>query len=512
MFLQLASSIAVRSGEENDANELRRFFPEFLWLLRDVHLNPVNEKGEKISATEYLHTKVLVRGKGFFESKADTIARALVVFFPSIECRTLPPPSTSSVVMQDIGNKCSELNPEFNLGVEELLKYLEKVIKIKKGFEGGQVNGPILASLVNEYVSAINTPGAIPTLNDAWESTLTLQRQEIMSELVDEYISDLNKAISQAGGFPLEEEDTTAEGMENATLMNLHNQVLLDKMKKLIEKTSLFIKSGEEEHLIKELEDTIVQYDTKPYDHDGKTWPKKIVVGGVLHTFIVQNREISSEHCHNLIKDLYKPIQSNINGSNPDYTFQNLLEDLEVMRSTYFNQAKGPAKWDVCKQQEQDMELDKEKFAHLKKYEEDMQKAVEEAERANREKVRIAEEVNALHSQIIREKEMYKITMKEKTKAQEETLSRILKEKEEQRVQEQKKFEVLKKAQMDDMAKITEENRLAEEKQQQKIMDMMMQQQETNSKVMEQLKKMDQTAPPHQSKLRNRNYIDIFTT
>ena len=511
MFLQLASSIVVRSGEENDANELRRFFPEFLWLLRDVHLLPADEKGEEISATEYLKTKVLVRGKGFFESKTDTIARALLAFFPSIECRTLPPPSTSSTVMQDIGNKCSELNPEFNLGIEELLRYLEKVIKVKKGFEGGQVNGPIMASLVNKYVSAINTPGAIPTLNDAWQSTIILQQQEIISELVGEYISDLKKAITQAGGFPLEEEDTTAEGMEDATLMNLHNQVLSDKIKKLIELASLFIKSEEEEHLMKELEDKIVQYEIKPYNYNGQTWDKKIVFGGVLHTFTAENLKMSSEYCHNLIKHLYKPIQSNINGLNPDYTFQNLLEDLAVMRSTYFSQAKGPAKWDVYEQQRQDMELDKEKFTQLKEYEADMQKAAEEAERANQENVRVAAEVNALRSQVIREAEMYKKTMEEMKKAQEEAVRRIQKEEEERRIQEQKKFEDFHKAQMEEMAKITKENQLAKDKEQQMMLDMMKQQQEAHCKAIEQMNKVAQTAPPRQSKICNSNYMDIFT-
>ena len=90
------------------------------------------------------------------------------------------------------------------------------------------MNGPIMASLLNKFVSAINTPGAIPTLNDAWQSTIIVQKQEIISELVDEYISDLNKAITQAGGFLLQEEDTTAEGIENATSMNPYNQVISD--------------------------------------------------------------------------------------------------------------------------------------------------------------------------------------------------------------------------------------------------------------------------------------------
>ena len=303
-------------------------------------------------------------------------------------------------------------------------------------------------------------------------------------------------------------------GMDDTTLMSLHSQVLSDKKKKLIEKVSLFIKPGEKEHLMtqKELEDKIVQYDTKPSNHDRQTLYKKVAIGGVLYPFIVQNLKSSSEYCHNLIKDLYKPIQSNINGLNPDYTFKNLLDDLAVIHSTYLIQAKGPAKWDVCEQLKQDMELDKDKFAQLKEYEADMQKAAEEAEKANRENIRIAEEVNTLRSQIIREKEMHKKAMTEMTKAQEEALRRIQKDKEEQRAQEQKKFEDFKKAQMEEMAKITKENQLAEEKQHQKIMDMMKQQQETNSKVMEQLNKMAQTAPPRQSKICNRNYIDIFTT
>ena len=501
MFLQLASSIAVRSGEENDVNELRRFFPEFLWLLRDVHLLPADDKGEEISATEYLKTKVLVRGKGFFESKTDTIARALLAFFPSIECRTLPPPSTSPAVMQNIGNKCSELNPKFNLGVEELLTYLEKVIKVKKGFEGGEVNGPIMASLVNKYVSTINTPGAILTLDDAWQSTVISQQQEIISELVDEYISDLKKAITQAGGFPLEEEDTTAKGFNDVTLMGLHSKILADKMKKLIQVTSLFIQSREGEQLMKQLEDKIVQYETKPCDHNGQTSDIKIVIGGVLHAFTAENLKMSSEYCHNLIKRLYNHIQSNINGLNPDYTYQNLIDDIGVMRSTYFSQAKGPAKLDVYDQQIQDMELDKEKFTQLKEYEADMQKAAEEVERVNRENARMAEEVNCLRFQLIQKAEMHKKIIEEMNKTHEEFMKRIQKQEEERCDQERKKFEDFKRAQMEEMAKITKENLLTEKKKQQMIQDMIKQQNEACLKAVEQMNKEAQSAPPPQGKL-----------
>ena len=488
----------MKNRKENKASELRHYFPDFLWLLRDVHLLLTDENGKEISATEYLKTKILSRGEEFFESERDTIARAILTFFPTVECRTLPPPSTSSAVMQDIGSKCSELNPEFNLGVEELLKYLQKVIKVKKGFEGGQVNGPIMASLVNTYVSAINTPGAIPTLNDAWQSTVILQEEEIISKLVDEYISDLSKAIEQAGGFPLEEEDTTAEGTNDVTLMGLHHQILSDKLSKLIGITSLLTQLGKEESLMEQLKDKVVQYETKPYHLKGQTWNKKIVVGGELQKFTAENHACSTKFCYNLVKRLYKPIQSKINRSNPDYTFQNLLKELEVMRSTYFSQAKGPAKLDVYEQQRQDMELDKEKFTQLKEYEADMQKAAEEAEIVNRENVRKAEEVNALRSQIIREAEMHKKAMEEMNKVHQEKIRCIEKEEEERSAREQKKFEDFQKAQMEEMAKMTLESQLAREKEQQKILDEMKHQQEAKCKAIEELK---QALPDYPSEL-----------
>lgn len=59
-FANLASYIAVNlSQEESNAFNYKTYFPDFLWLLRDVHLLPTGSDGKTISPMEYLVGTVL---------------------------------------------------------------------------------------------------------------------------------------------------------------------------------------------------------------------------------------------------------------------------------------------------------------------------------------------------------------------------------------------------------------------------------------------------------------------
>ena len=45
----------INSGDQNsDSGQLVRFMPKFLWILRDFTLKIEDERGRKISATQYL--------------------------------------------------------------------------------------------------------------------------------------------------------------------------------------------------------------------------------------------------------------------------------------------------------------------------------------------------------------------------------------------------------------------------------------------------------------------------
>ena len=499
MFLQLASSIAITDKRDNDVNELRNYFPDFLWLLRDVHLLPANEQGEPITPTEYLKSRVLIRSKGFFESQADTIARAIVTFFPSIECHTLPPPSSSQDIVRDIVNKADQLSPEFNSAVEELLAHIKSAIKPKKGYSRGSVNGPIMASLVKEYVKAINSPGAIPTISNAWDTTVALYQQEIFQKLVKEYEVELDNKITEAGGYPLEVENVNAEN-ETVTLMGLHNQVLLKKVSELIQMSSMFAQCGEEENLVKAFENKVVTYEMNLVCIEGENWEKNEVTGGALYPFTVKNTQKSTEFCKNLIDELYKPIQNKISSVDSNYTFQGLLMDLDNMQSNYFDQAKGPAKWEVYENKKKEIESDKYKFTSLKDYEADMQKTAEEAEKAREENIRMAEEINALRSQVIRENEKHKQTLQEIQESHQVVMKQIKKERAERQQQEEEKYIEFQKAQMEEMAKINQQSQQAQEMQEKALLEMMTKQQDMYSKTIEGLMQNIQSAPPPQSK------------
>lgn len=171
-FASLANTIAVKSasGEDMNAFDFKKYFPTFLWLLRDVHLLPTGDHGQEITPTEYLVSRVLRRGKSFKETKSDEVGRAILTFFPSIECKILQPPSSDPEVVRDIARRQDDLDPVFNRQVEHLVQYFLKCLRAKKGFTvSNLVDGPILAAMAENYLQAINDPTAVPCISDTWK-------------------------------------------------------------------------------------------------------------------------------------------------------------------------------------------------------------------------------------------------------------------------------------------------------------------------------------------------------
>ena len=90
-FTQLSTSILAQRGDSLSTGTMNKFFPHFLWLLRDVALDVTNKRGELISPTEFLHTRVLASKSG----QLTDLGRSLCSLFPSLECPR-PPSSPNS--------------------------------------------------------------------------------------------------------------------------------------------------------------------------------------------------------------------------------------------------------------------------------------------------------------------------------------------------------------------------------------------------------------------------------
>ena len=145
--------------------DLKNYFPDFLWLLRDAILMvPPGCDGKPMTATDYLKKVVLKRGSVFEETANDRIGRAILTVFPTIECMTIQPPSADPEVMQDIVAKQDCLEPRFNEQVEHLIKYLLQKVRVMNGFvEGKLADGPLLAAMASKFVEVVNDPHVSPT-------------------------------------------------------------------------------------------------------------------------------------------------------------------------------------------------------------------------------------------------------------------------------------------------------------------------------------------------------------
>ena len=79
--------------DETDPEEFAKYFPSFLWVVRDFSLRLLNLDGEAISSKEYLEQSLAIQ-RGFTESieHKNRIRRLITQVFPDRDCFTLVRP------------------------------------------------------------------------------------------------------------------------------------------------------------------------------------------------------------------------------------------------------------------------------------------------------------------------------------------------------------------------------------------------------------------------------------
>ena len=468
-FTKLSNGIVVREGQKNTTSSFPPHFPNFLWLLRDVHLLPVDDHGKEISPTKYLTDRILRKSDDFDESSDDRVKRAIMAFFPTVECKTLPHPSADPEVMRAITTNQHKLNPAFNQGVADLVEYLFAKVQVKRGFQKcSKVDGPMLVELMKHYVQAVNDPKAIPQLDNAWEAVITLRCEAVLSKLTKEYESDLEARMKEASnGLPLEDDSSDA-AEQDSTLMGIHRKVLSSKVRRMMDELSHFVSgTGTEngqtsEKLMAELEARIVQYNSETIkDAKGMHHERRVVTGGILHKHVRQNHDKSQEYCHAKFEELYKPISQKVASPSEDYTFQDLVKDLAHLHEGYDKVARGPAKWDVFSSRMKEVEKDKMLFKQLKGYQADLLSKVQEAAQADAERRQTQAKLDEVRQQAQEEEKHQRETMKLMQQQHEQEKAEIKRIEDERRLYEERKIQELINANMEQMAMSAAENNKA---------------------------------------------------
>jgi uncharacterized membrane protein YheB (UPF0754 family) len=107
--------------------------------------------------------------KGYSDAveQKNRIRRLLKSFFKERDCQTMIRPLTNEENLQNLAEMdLEELRPDF---VEQVMQLRRKVIsRVKaKTLNGKKLTGPMLATLSEAYVQAINN-GAVPNIETAW--------------------------------------------------------------------------------------------------------------------------------------------------------------------------------------------------------------------------------------------------------------------------------------------------------------------------------------------------------
>ena len=465
-FTKLSKGIVVRKGQKTTVNSFRPHFPNFLWLLRDVHLVPVDEQGREISPSKYLTDRILRMSDDFEEGSDDKVKRAIMVFFPTVDCKILPAPSVDPDVMRAIEANEHKLNPAFRQGVTELVDYLFANVSIKRGFQkSSRVDGPMLVHLTKQYVQAVNDPESIPQLDNVWETVIKLRREAVLSRLTKEYENDLEAHIKEASNDSPLEEDSADAAQQDSTLMGIHRRVLGAKVSTLMNEMSHFLPDDDADkgldsgRLMAELENRIVQYKTETIkDGAGIQHEQKIVTGGVLHKYVRRNHDESEKYCRGKFEELYTPIAQKVVSPPESYTFKSLIDDLTQLNENYSQVARGPAKWDVLSSKMKEVEKEKELFKKLKGFQADMFRKTQEAAQLEAQNKLSQAKLAAVRQQGEEEKKHQEEAIKLAKRQFEEQKAEMKKIEDDRRRSEELKIQELEKANMKQMAMSAAEN------------------------------------------------------
>ncbi|KAJ1444801.1 guanylate-binding protein [Pelagophyceae sp. CCMP2097] len=194
---------AARSAAEadEDAAALCQFMPSFTWVLRDFALELCDERGDAITADEYLESALRPQ-KGYEAAvlERNRVRSMLTAFFSRRGCAALVRPINDEAKLQQIDElPPRELRPEFRAGVADLRDSLFAPENVRpKTIRGARLNGSTYLELLRQYVDAVNG-GGVPVISSAWDHVASAECAAAQSAASDLYDSSM-AAVEAPGG------------------------------------------------------------------------------------------------------------------------------------------------------------------------------------------------------------------------------------------------------------------------------------------------------------------------
>ncbi len=216
----------------------------------------------------------------------------------------------------------------FHREVDQLIGHVVEQLQPKRGFAGNSVDGPLLASMTEDYLKSVNTTGAIPCITDTWNVAVKCRCETVMKKLLEEYRHELKLCIDQQS-LPMEEDSPDDVQSTNPhTLFGIHRAILLRKIQSLLKQVGHFVGTSTDlysrDSLVDELEHSTARFEEVEVKKTAERSARvKKVTGGELLEFAQQNYSKSRSACVALFEKLYQPVQYKLNAIDQYTLFKN---------------------------------------------------------------------------------------------------------------------------------------------------------------------------------------------
>ncbi|XP_005998038.1 guanylate-binding protein 1-like [Latimeria chalumnae] len=198
---ELTELIKVKSSdnEEDDSTQYARFFPAFIWTVRDFTLE-LKVNGHSITEDEYLDNALKLKPGCSRKVQEYNLLRGCIRnFFPSRKCFVFDCPTSRENLQRMEELDESKLDPRFLSQAGKFCSYVFNSTKPKTLKGGHTVTGALFGTLAVTYVDTIRS-GSVPCLENA---VLTLSQIE-NTAAVQDALSHYQKKMSEHVQLPTE--------------------------------------------------------------------------------------------------------------------------------------------------------------------------------------------------------------------------------------------------------------------------------------------------------------------
>ncbi|XP_048011473.1 guanylate-binding protein 1-like isoform X2 [Megalobrama amblycephala] len=400
---ELTECIKVKSSDEetNDSCEFVKFFPSFIWAVRDFTLERKID-GKDATEDEYLEFALkLKHGKSKKVMEYNFPRECIQKFFPSRTCFTFPFPTAPKNVSRLDSLDPADLSSDFLEVTDRFCKFVFHKSHVKKLKDGITVTGRVLGHLAKTYVDTIAS-GAVPCLENAVIAMAMIENEAAVKEGLEVYQSGMEK---MKDSFPLE-------------------------LKKVSSKHQRLSKMATQTFMKRSFRDTDGKY-LKSLEEN---------INKLFDGYLCQNEQASKRRCEDLLSSLSEPMMENLKQGSyaKPGGYDLFFKDLEDIVKNYNSQANKEVKAEevleeFLKQKSVDskaiLQADKKLTEKEKQIKEEREKAalLQQEIKATEEKLRQLEEKMEAERQSNEERmRQMKVKMDEELRLQREEAERAM--------------------------------------------------------------------------------------